>query len=155
MPGLVAPRPRPAGTRVRAGCRSGQLEDLAGDHDRPLEVVELLDGVDHGADVLAGAGRDEVAAAIASVAVAVEVIDSRIADWRIAVEDTVADKRLLGLRRRGRPVPVEEVGDLRTVGLVLRRIGEAAATGAGAAVLGDPVGSSVTADETMQAGIME
>lgn len=92
-----------------------------------------------GADVPAGAGREEVAAAIASVAVAVEIIDSRIADWRIAVEDTVADNASSAFVVAGWPVPVEEVGDLRTVGLVLRRNGEVAATGAGAAVLGDPV----------------
>ncbi|MGY1683228.1 2-keto-4-pentenoate hydratase [Geodermatophilus sp. SYSU D01176] len=92
-----------------------------------------------GADVPAGATRDEVAAAITSVAVAVEVIDSRIADWRIAVQDTVADNASSACAVVGRPVPIEDVGDLRTAGLVLRCNGEVAATGAGAAVLGDPV----------------
>jgi 2-keto-4-pentenoate hydratase len=92
-----------------------------------------------GADVPAGATRDQVAAAIASVAVAVEVIDSRIAGWRIAVEDTVADNASSAYAVVGWPVPVEDVGDLRTVGLVLRRNGEIVATGAGAAVLGDPL----------------
>ncbi|WP_198588583.1 2-keto-4-pentenoate hydratase [Geodermatophilus chilensis] len=92
-----------------------------------------------GADVPAGATRDQAAAAIASVAVAVEVIDSRIADWRIAVEDTVADNASSAYAVVGWPVPVEDVGDLRTVGLVLHRNGDVAATGAGAAVLGDPV----------------
>lgn len=89
--------------------------------------------------VRAGATREEAAAAITSVAVAVEVIDSRIADWRIAVQDTVADNASSAYAIVGWPVPVGEVGDLRTAGLVLRCNGEVVATGAGAAVLGDPV----------------
>jgi 2-keto-4-pentenoate hydratase len=92
-----------------------------------------------GADVPPGATREQVAASIAFVAVAVEVSDSRMADWRIAVQDTVADNASSACAVVGWPVPVEEVGDLGTLGLVLRRNGEVAATGAGAAVLGDPL----------------
>lgn len=89
--------------------------------------------------VRAGATREEAAAAIAFVAVAIEVIDSRVAHWRIAVEDTVADNASSAYAVIGWPVPVADVGDLRTAGLVLRCNGEVVATGAGAAVLGDPV----------------
>jgi len=92
-----------------------------------------------GDDVPPGATRAQVLASIASVAVALEVIDSRIADWRIAVEDTVADNASSAYAVVGWPVRVEDVGDLRTVGLVMRRNGDIVATGAGAAVLGDPV----------------
>ncbi|SNR67707.1 hypothetical protein [Blastococcus mobilis] len=61
--------------------------ELAAEHVQPVEPhTARTPGLD-----LAGVSRDEVAAAIASVAVAVEVIDSRIADWRIAVQGTVAD----------------------------------------------------------------
>jgi len=35
--------------------------------------------------------RDEVAAAVASVHAAIEIVDSRIADWKISFADTVAD----------------------------------------------------------------
>lgn len=92
-----------------------------------------------GADVPAGATREQFLAAVESVAVALEVVDSRIVDWRIAVQDTVADNASCAFVVVGWPVPVADVGDLRTIGLVLRRNGEVEATGAGAAVLGDPV----------------
>ena len=92
-----------------------------------------------GDDVPPGASEAHVLASIASVAVALEVIDSRIADWRIAVEDTVADNASSAYAVVGWPVPVEDVGALSTVGLVMRCNGRVVATGAGAAVLGDPV----------------
>ena len=92
-----------------------------------------------GDSVPAGASRERVAASIAWVAVALEVIDSRIADWRIAVQDTVADNASSAYAVVGWPVPAQDVDDLSTVGLALRRNGEIVATGAGAAVLGDPV----------------
>jgi 2-keto-4-pentenoate hydratase len=69
---------------------------------------------------------------------ALEIIDSRIADWKIKLPDTVADNAssariVLG----GMLTPVYAL-DLRTVGMVLEKNGEVAATAAGAAVLGNP-----------------
>jgi 2-keto-4-pentenoate hydratase len=69
---------------------------------------------------------------------ALEVIDSRIMDWKIKLPDTVADNAssariVLG----GKITPVLGL-DLRTVGMVLEKNGEIAATAAGAAVLGNP-----------------
>lgn len=69
---------------------------------------------------------------------ALEVIDSRIMDWKIKLPDTVADNAssariVLG----GKITPVLGL-DLRTVGMVLEKNGEIAATAAGAAVLGHP-----------------
>jgi len=69
---------------------------------------------------------------------ALEVIDSRITDWKIKLPDTVADNAssariVLG----GKVTPVLGL-DLRTVGMVLEKNGEIAATAAGAAVLGNP-----------------
>ncbi|MEM3550620.1 MAG: 2-keto-4-pentenoate hydratase [Candidatus Bathyarchaeia archaeon] len=70
---------------------------------------------------------------------AIEVIDSRIRDWKIKIHDTVADNasgaRIL---LAGRIMPIEEI-DLRYIGMVLEKNGEVVATGAGAAVLGNPV----------------
>ncbi len=69
---------------------------------------------------------------------ALEVIDSRIMDWKIKLPDTVADNAssariVLG----GKITPLSGL-DLRTVGMVLEKNGEIAATAAGAAVLGHP-----------------
>ena len=77
--------------------------------------------------------------AISSVTAAIEIVDSRIADWKITFADTVADngssamfvlsakhKQLSGL-------------DLWTCGMALQVNGEIASVGAGAACLGHPL----------------
>jgi 2-keto-4-pentenoate hydratase len=67
-----------------------------------------------------------------------EIVDSRVADWKIKLPDTVADNASSGrvvLANRGvRPQDV----DLSLVGMVFERNGEILSSGAGAAVLGDP-----------------
>jgi len=67
-----------------------------------------------------------------------EIIDSRIVDWKIKLPDTVADNAssariVLG----GKITPLPGL-DLRTVGMILEKNGEVSATAAGAAVLGNP-----------------
>jgi 2-keto-4-pentenoate hydratase len=78
-------------------------------------------------------------AAVAGALPALEIIDSRIADWEIKLVDTVADNAssarvVLG----GRLTPLEGL-DLRLVGMALSRNGEPVESGAGAAVLGNPI----------------
>lgn len=89
---------------------------------------------------LAGPGLTvaDVLRATAFVLPALEVIDSRIADWRIALPDTVADNAssarvVLGAS----PVPVDRF-DLRLIGAVLWKKGKVEETGASGAVLGNP-----------------
>jgi 2-keto-4-pentenoate hydratase len=89
---------------------------------------------------LAGPGvlAYDVLRATAGVVACIEVIDSRIADWRIGLVDTVADNASSGLVvPAGRLVPVGDL-DLRLVGMAFYRNGELVETGAGAAVLGNP-----------------
>jgi 2-keto-4-pentenoate hydratase len=90
---------------------------------------------------LAGPGitTAQVAGAVAGAMPALEIIDSRIADWKIALVDTVADNAssarvVLG----GRVTSVADL-DLRLVGMAITRNGVLADTGAGAAVLGNPL----------------
>ncbi len=69
---------------------------------------------------------------------ALELVDSRIADWKITLADTVADLASSGaIVLGGRATPLDDV-DLRLVGMVFSRNGEVIATGAGAAALGNP-----------------
>jgi len=80
----------------------------------------------------------DVAAATAYAVAAIEIVDSRIADWKIAFADTVADNGssafyVLGAVRK----PVEGL-DLYTCGMVLEVNGAVASLGAGAACLGHP-----------------
>ena len=76
--------------------------------------------------------------AIAGVLPAIEVVDSRIADWRIALADTVADNASSGrVVLGGRLTPVTAL-DLRLAGVLFFRNGVAIESGAGAAALGNP-----------------
>ncbi|WP_206830464.1 2-keto-4-pentenoate hydratase [Alicyclobacillus fructus] len=91
-------------------------------------------------DDLVGPGVDlhRVLAATRAVVPAIEVIDSRIADWKIRLVDTIADNASAGCFVLGHlPTPVSGV-DLETVGGVLKVNGEVVQTGAGAAVMGHP-----------------
>lgn len=77
--------------------------------------------------------------AVAGVAASVEIVDSRIADWRIKLADTVADLASNGaVSVSGRLVPLGDL-DTRLIGMTLTRNGELVDTGAGAAALGDPL----------------
>jgi len=90
---------------------------------------------------LAGPGVSVLDArrAIAGMTAAVEIVDSRFADWRIKLADTVADLASNGaVAVSSRLVPLAGI-DPRLVGMVLTRSGELVDTGAGAAALGDPV----------------
>jgi 2-keto-4-pentenoate hydratase len=80
----------------------------------------------------------EIVRSTAYIMPAIEIIDSRIADWRISLLDTVADNASSGGFVMGQPrVPAADV-DLSLTGCVLRHNGRIVATGAGAAVLGSP-----------------
>ena len=82
-------------------------------------------------------------AAIDYVVPAIEIIDSRIRDWRIGLVDTVADNASSGGVVLGsRPTRIDAV-DLRLAGCVLTRRGEVIGTGAGGAVLGSPLNALV------------
>jgi 2-oxopent-4-enoate/cis-2-oxohex-4-enoate hydratase len=81
----------------------------------------------------------DVAAATEGVMPCFEIVDSRIEDWKISIQDTVADNASCGLFVLGNAlVPLDRV-DLATCGMVLEKNGEIVATGAGAAALGSPL----------------
>ncbi len=86
-----------------------------------------------------GISLTDAARAIAGAAAAVEIVDSRIADWRIKLADTVADMASAGaVAVSSRLVPLAGL-DTRLVGMTMTRSGELVDTGAGAAALGDPI----------------
>lgn len=89
---------------------------------------------------LAGPGvtTSNALAAIAGALPAIEIVDSRVADWKIKLIDTVADNASSGrVVIGGRLTPVTEI-DLRLVGVAVSRNGRLVDTGAGAAALGNP-----------------
>lgn len=89
---------------------------------------------------LEGPGLDERAVLERTeyVCPALEIVDSRIRDWKITLADTIADNASSGLFVLGPGRVRPDSLDLRLTGMVLERNGEVAFTGAGAAVLGHP-----------------
>ncbi len=70
---------------------------------------------------------------------AIEIVDSRIADWKISFADTVADNGSSAFFVLGEePKPLQGL-DLYTCGMVLEINGRAASMGVGAACLGHPL----------------
>ncbi|TDD40520.1 2-keto-4-pentenoate hydratase [Actinomadura sp. KC06] len=90
-----------------------------------------------------GATAADAVAAVEYVLPALEVIDSRIADWKITLPDTIADNASSGGVVLGtRPVRLDGL-DLSLMGCLLRRDGDLVDTGAGGAVLGSPINALV------------
>jgi 2-keto-4-pentenoate hydratase len=83
--------------------------------------------------------REEVAASLSSAMVAIEIVDSRIADWRITFADTVADNGSSAFFTLGRNRRALAGLDLWTCGMAMEVNGEVASLGAGAACLGHPL----------------
>lgn len=85
----------------------------------------------------------DVLAATEGVMACFEVVDSRIADWKIQIQDTVADNASCGVFVLGNQLVSPRGLDLSLVGMALEKNGELVATGAGAASLGHPVNAMV------------
>jgi 2-oxo-3-hexenedioate decarboxylase len=95
-----------------------------------------------GADVPTPATITSVLDATASVFAAVDVLDSRYADFRFRLPDVIADNASAGAFLLGpRAVPPSDLIDLSLIGCVLRVGGEVVATAAGAATMGHPAAS--------------
>lgn len=95
-----------------------------------------------------------VLSAIDYVLPALEIVDSRIVDWKIKFLDTVADNASSGaFVLGGRPTRIDAV-DLRDVRMRLCCDGIEASTGSGAACLGHPLNAAVwLAAKMVQMGV--
>jgi 2-oxo-3-hexenedioate decarboxylase len=108
---------------------------VTGRHIQPRcepEIVFIM-----GADLAGPAVTSSaVLAATASVAVGIEVLDSRYTNYKFTMPDVVADNTSAGRYVVGSAVPAGL--DLRLIGVLLEHNGEVVATAAGAAALGHP-----------------
>ena len=68
-----------------------------------------------------------------------EIVDSRIENWEIKIQDTIADNASCGLFALGDRKVRPEGLDFETCGMVVRKNGKIISTGAGAAVQGSPL----------------
>lgn len=81
----------------------------------------------------------EVLRAIAYVLPAIEIVDSRIRDWKITLVDTIADNASSAMYVVGTEPRSVSAVDLRLCGMLLTKNDVGVATGAGAACLGHPL----------------
>jgi 2-oxopent-4-enoate hydratase len=86
-----------------------------------------------------GVTDDEALAAVEGAIPVIEVIDSRISDWKIKLADTVADNASSAMVVRGSRVTPVDALDLAGIELSLLVDGVVVSTGVGAAVLGNPI----------------
>ncbi|MBS0475562.1 MAG: fumarylacetoacetate hydrolase family protein [Proteobacteria bacterium] len=92
---------------------------------------------------------DQVAAAVATVHAAIEIVDSRIAEWKITFADTVADNgssAFFVLADAGLPLAVL---DLEGAAMAMAVNGDVASTGVGAAVMGNPLNAAAWLARTL------
>ena len=80
---------------------------------------------------------------------AIEIVDSRIADWKIGILDTIADNASSGLYVLGASPKKLEGLELRLCGMVMEQGGDEVSVGAGAACLGDPLSATLWLARTM------
>ncbi len=91
----------------------------------------------------------DVISAIDYAVAAIEVVGSRVRDWKISILDTVADNASSGLYVIGQdPRPLGSF-DVRLCGMVMERFGEPVSVGAGAACLGSPINATLWLARTM------
>ena len=91
----------------------------------------------------------DIKKAIEYVVPAIEIVDSRITDWRISFADTVADNGSSAFYVLGEQRMSLKDLDLYTCGMVLEVNGEIASLGAGAACLGHPLNAAAWLAQTM------
>lgn len=100
-----------------------------------IEVAFVLGAPLRGPGVTAA----DVIRATEYVLPSIEIVDSRVTDWKITIADTIADNASSAAVVLGaRPTRLTEV-DPALVGAVLRRNGVVLETGCSGAVLGNPV----------------
>lgn len=93
----------------------------------------------------------QVALAVGSVHAAIEIVDSRIADWKITFADTVADNgssAFFVLADQGLPLAGL---DLEGAAMEMTFNGEIVSTGTGAAALGNPLNAAAWLARTLAA----
>ena len=123
------------------------LSDMQCTEDNPIDITRLLQPRIEAelAFVLAldldmpAVTESDVAAATAHVAAALEIVDSRITGWDIAITDTVADNASSGLFvLAGHQVPLNAV-DMTRAEMTMRSGGEIVSSGTTAECLGSPL----------------
>lgn len=123
------------------------FDDMEYDAARPVPVGRLLQPKVEaevafvlGQDLVEGdLSIEQVAAAVEYAVAAIEICDSRVADWDISFADTVADNASAGAYVLGSERRTLAELTPREVTMEMTVTGEEASAGSGAACLGDPL----------------
>jgi 2-keto-4-pentenoate hydratase len=92
---------------------------------------------------ISAADRSAAAAAVDYAVAALEIVDSRVADWDITITDTVADNASSALYVLGdKRIPLGEFAPAEVI-MNLEKNGAPASSGNGAACLGDPLNALI------------
>ena len=121
--------------------QGGRVEIAASNFLQPrieAEVAFLIRDELTGGNVTA----EDVLAATEACATGVEIVDSRIADWKIKLVDTIADNASFGAFTVGPWDRAMVKQDLAELAMQVRHNGELAAEGMGKAALGHPAKST-------------
>jgi 2-keto-4-pentenoate hydratase len=102
------------------------------------EIALVMNADLHGPDVT----NEQVFAAASYAVAAIEIVDSRIADWKITFADTVADNGSSGFYVLGDERLRLDGLDLFTCGMATEINGQIVSVGAGAACLGHPLNAA-------------
>lgn len=94
---------------------------------------------------------DDLADAVDHAVISLEIIDSRIADWKITLADTIADNASSGAVLVGEGTAQLDSVDLAALPVSMRRNGEIVGEGVGAAVLGHPLEGALWLANTLGA----
>jgi len=86
-----------------------------------------------------GVTEADVLAATDYIAPCFEIVDSRITDWKIKIQDTVADNASCGVYVLGNAQAKADEHDLPNLQVVVKKNGEFLSEGVGSAVQGNPL----------------
>lgn len=123
------------------------LDDMQRTQDDPIDVRDLLQPkIEAEVAFILGADLDQadidesgVLAATEHIVAAFEIVDSRIANWDISIEDTIADNGSSAMYVLGEQ-PVDPAGlDLPNIRMTMREGDRVVSTGLGADCLGNPL----------------
>lgn len=109
------------------------------------EIAFVLGRAIVGVDVTAA----DVVEAIGSVMPALEIVDSRISDWKISIVDTIADNGASAAFVLGRESKNLDEIDFASCGMILTRNGEEVSVGTASACLGSPLNAALWLARTL------
>jgi 2-oxopent-4-enoate/cis-2-oxohex-4-enoate hydratase len=98
-----------------------------------------------------GVTEADVLAATEGVMACFEIVDSRIRDWKIRIQDTVADNASCGVFVLGDCVVDPRSVDLLGCRMVLKKNGQTVVTGQGTATMGSPLAAMAWLANTLGA----